>query len=205
VDMVVSRIDSGQDSYYNRSSTARGRQPSTEEVGDSGQPSNDKPQSARDAGRNTAEKGQGPSLARNQSNSTDSQSAEVLKLKKRDTEVRAHEQAHIAAGGQYVRGGAKYQYTTGPDGQKYAAGGEVSIDTSPVRDDPRGTIQKMQTVKRAALAPSQPSAQDQAVAATADRTASQAQMELMREPAKAWKGLTADHSSAKGTKIDAIA
>ena len=81
---------------------------------------------------------------------------EVAKLKQRDAEVRAHEQAHIAAGGHYVRGGANYEYQTGPDGKRYAVGGEVSIDTSPVPDDPQATITKMQTVRRAALAPAKP-------------------------------------------------
>ena len=48
---------------------------------------------------------------------------ELSKLEKRDREVRAHEQAHIMAGGQYVRGGAHYEYQKGPDGQSYAVGG----------------------------------------------------------------------------------
>ena len=42
---------------------------------------------------------------------------EVKELTKRDQQVRAHEQAHIAAGGQYVKGGATYQYQKGPDGK----------------------------------------------------------------------------------------
>ena len=54
----------------------------------------------------------------------------VRELKKRDQEVRTHEQAHVAAGGQYIQGGIHYDYQRGPDGQKYAVGGHVNIDTS---------------------------------------------------------------------------
>ena len=81
------------------------------------------------------------------------------KLKKRDQEVKAHEKAHAAAGAGIVQGGATYQYQRGPDGKMYAVGGEVKIDTTPERD-PEDTIRKMQQVRKAALAPTQPSAQD---------------------------------------------
>jgi hypothetical protein len=108
------------------------------------------------------------------------QQAEVRELQKRDREVRAHESAHVAAGGSYVRGGASFQFVTGPDGRLYATGGEVSIDTSSIPDDPEATILKMQTVRRAALAPAQPSSQDRSVAASASQAEAQAQMELTR-------------------------
>ena len=116
-----------------------------------------------------------------QNNLTDEEKQEVADLKKRDTEVRAHEQAHVAAGGQYVRGGPSYKYESGPDGKRYAVGGEVSIDTSPVPGDPRATIAKMQVVKRAAFAPAQPSGQDRAVAAQASQEQAKAQRELAQE------------------------
>jgi hypothetical protein len=105
----------------------------------------------------------------------------VNDLKARDREVRAHEQAHISAGGAYIRGGASYQYQRGPDNKSYAVGGEVGIDTAPERDDPGATIVKMQTVRAAALAPSDPSAQDRAVAASAARDESVARAELAQE------------------------
>ena len=98
---------------------------------------------------------------------TSSEYRELQHLKQRDREVRQHEQAHIAAGGAYVRGGASFSYATGPDGQRYATGGEVKIDTSPVPGDPEATIRKMQAVRSAATAPAEPSAQDRAVAADA--------------------------------------
>jgi len=105
-------------------------------------------------------------------------------LKNRDREVRQHELAHISAGGSYVRGGASYSYQTGPDGQRYAIGGEVSIDTSSVPDDPGATIKKMEVVQRAALAPKDPSSQDYKVAAQARQTGMQAQQELTQKQMK---------------------
>ena len=109
------------------------------------------------------------------------QQAEVETLKKRDREVRAHEQAHIAAGGSLVRGGAVFEYKTGPDGKRYAVGGEVSIDTSEVPNDPQATLRKAAQIKRAALAPAQPSPQDYRVAAQAAQMEARAAMELMRQ------------------------
>lgn len=106
--------------------------------------------------------------------------AQIEKLKARDAEVRAHEQAHLAAIGSYKRGGATYTYETGPDGKRYAVGGEVPIDASPGKT-PQETIQKARTIQRAALAPANPSSTDRAVAAQAAQMAAQAQAELARE------------------------
>jgi hypothetical protein len=102
---------------------------------------------------------------------------EIARLKKRDQEVRAHEQAHVAAGGRYVKGGASYSYSTGPDGRRYATGGEVSIDTSPGRT-PEETIQKAQAIRAAALAPAQPSGQDLSVASAASSMEAAARAQL---------------------------
>lgn len=110
----------------------------------------------------------------------DTESKEVQELKQRDREVRAHEQAHVAAGGQYVRGGIKYEYQRGPDGRTYAVGGHVNIDVSEA-GTPEATITKMQQVKRAALAPAEPSGADRAVAATAAQKEQQARMEILEQ------------------------
>ncbi len=107
-------------------------------------------------------------------------SKQVRELSARDREVRAHEQAHLAAAGPYSTYGPNYNFQTGPDGRRYAIGGEVGIDTSVVADDPEATLSKMQTVQRAALAPAEPSAQDMRVAADAAQKAAQARMEIMR-------------------------
>ena len=112
---------------------------------------------------------------------TESEQDLVDRLEDRDREVRAHEQAHLAAAGALARGGAKYEYQTGPDGRRYAVGGSVSIDTSPVANDPEATIQKAERIKRAALAPAEPSSTDRAVAAKADRLKVRAQRELQQE------------------------
>ena len=108
---------------------------------------------------------------------TDEEKKIVAELKRIDQEVKAHEQAHKAAGGQYATGGASYQYQQGPDNNRYAVAGEVSIDTSPVSGDPTATKLKMQQVRRAALAPANPSAQDLRVAAQASQAALQAAAE----------------------------
>jgi hypothetical protein len=109
------------------------------------------------------------------------QQRELQELKKRDREVRAHELAHVSAGGRYVRSGAQLQYEKGPDGRLYAVGGEVSIDTSAIPGDPRATLLKAQVVIRAALAPASPSSQDRRVAAEATQMAQQARLELSLE------------------------
>ena len=110
-------------------------------------------------------------------NLTADQQTQLRELKKTDAEVRTHEQAHKTAGGPYA-GGIQLEYTTGPDGRRYATAGEVPIDVAPVRGNPEATITKMEVVKRAALAPQAPSPQDRAVAAQADATKAQAQTEL---------------------------
>lgn len=106
---------------------------------------------------------------------------EVTQLKQRDQEVRAHEAAHMAAGGGIVTGGATYTYQQGPDGRRYAVGGEVSIDTSPVSNNPRATENKARQIQSAALAPANPSPQDRKVAAQAARMAASAAAELAKQ------------------------
>ena len=108
---------------------------------------------------------------------------QVQKLQARDREVRAHEQAHIAAGGQHVSGGASFTYQAGPDGRQYAIGGAVQIDTTPVPGDPEATEEKARAVRRAALAPANPSATDQNVAAKATTMESKARAEQSAQTA----------------------
>lgn len=120
---------------------------------------------------------------------------QVAKLKTRDQEVRAHEQAHVAAGGGYVKGGPSYSYSTGPDGRRYATGGEVSIDTSPGKT-PEETIRKAQVIRAAALAPAQPSGQDLAVASAASSMEAAAR-------AQAAKGATTQSNSSSAASSKA--
>ncbi len=106
--------------------------------------------------------------------------AEIQKLKKIDNKVKAHEQAHLSAGAGLISGGVSYNYTMGPDGKVYAVGGEVKIDISPIAGNPRETIQKMEKVISAALAPADPSSQDRSVAATASQIELSVEMELSK-------------------------
>lgn len=101
-------------------------------------------------------------------------------LKARDREVRAHEAAHMAAAGGLARGGASFTYVRGADGVFYAVGGEVSIDISPVAGDPEATLRKAETIRRAALAPANPSSQDRQVAAAANQMEGRALMDVAK-------------------------
>lgn len=105
----------------------------------------------------------------------------IQKLKQRDLEVKAHEQAHLSAAGNFASGGASFTFTQGPNGVRYATGGEVGIDTSPIEGDPAATIRKADAIRRAALAPMSPSSQDQLVAAKATVMSTQAQADLSEQ------------------------
>lgn len=111
---------------------------------------------------------------------------QVSDLRKRDAEVRAHENAHAAAGGTHA-GSPSYEMQRGPDGKSYAVGGEVAIDTS-AESTPQATVRKMDTVIRAALAPADPSSQDQKVAAAARQARVAAQVEVRKERAEELSG-----------------
>ncbi len=104
----------------------------------------------------------------------------LRELSTRDQQVRAHEAAHAAVGGRYA-GAPKLSYKEGPDGRRYATEGEVSIDVSEVPGDPGKTLEKADIVKRAALAPQNPSSADRAIAAKATQMAAKARMEMSAE------------------------
>ncbi len=104
----------------------------------------------------------------------------IAQLKARDSAVRAHEQAHIAASGGLAEGGPSFVYQRGSDGKNYAIGGEVNIDVSPGRT-PQETIAKAQLVRAAALAPADPSPQDRSIAARATQMELQARAELLAQ------------------------
>ena len=128
---------------------------------------------------NAPETAKGNNDINNEAELSDEERKEVAELQKRDTEVRQHENAHVAAAGAYAQG-VSFEYEAGPDGQRYAVGGEVSIDTSPVHDNPDATIVKASTIRSAANAPVDPSAQDRQVAA-ATRMEAAARAEKMKE------------------------
>lgn len=101
----------------------------------------------------------------------------IRELAARDREVKSHEQAHQAVGGQYA-GAMEFSYTQGPDGKRYATAGEVGISVGPVPNDPEATLRKAEQVRRAALAPAEPSAQDRQVAALATQLSIEAQIDI---------------------------
>ena len=113
---------------------------------------------------------------------TDEERREIIKLQARDREVRAHEQAHMAAAGSQAAGGPHYEYEKGPDGKMYAVGGEVQIV---IRGGgtPEERLRNAEQAARAALAPASPSAQDRAVAAEARAMVSEARAEIANEAA----------------------
>ncbi len=119
---------------------------------------------------------------------TPAQQAQLVKLQTRDTQVRAHEAAHLAAGSGVVTGGASFTYQTGPDNRQYAIGGEVPIDASE-GSTPQETVSKMRQVRTAALAPADPSPTDYQVAATATLLEMRALQEIAK--AKREEGLVA--------------
>ena len=133
---------------------------------------------------------------------TADQLRQIEQLKQTDRKVRAHEQAHLAVGRDLALGGASYSYQTGPDKKQYAVGGEVSINTSPGRT-PEETIPKAQHIRATALAPADPSSQDQRVAAMASQMETEARIELiMQKMEQASSSSTAvSHQDRTGTGL----
>lgn len=127
---------------------------------------------------------------------------QVDELKKTDREVRAHEQAHLSASGGLAVSGANFEYETGPDGKKYAVGGEVHIDTSEGKD-PKDTIKRAEKIKRAALAPANPSSQDRSVAAKASSMEAKAKMELAKQ--KYSQNSSASHDTQYENQVNVYA
>ena len=150
-------------------------------------------ESADDAGEQGVEKDTSPGAPKDMDGEPLSMEeiAQVKQLQKRDSEVRAHEQAHLAAAGGLASSGMSLSYRKGPDGKSYAVGGEVHIDTSK-GSTPRETITKMARVRAAALAPADPSPQDRKVAAAAASQMSQARAELQLETNQDKQGAVKD-------------
>lgn len=132
---------------------------------------------------------------------TDEEQAYVRELQAIDREVRAHEAAHAATGGAYA-GRPTYEYVTGPDGIRYAVSGRVQIDTGVIPGDPEGTIRKLETVRRSALAPAKPSGQDRAVAAQAEAGIRAAQSELNAKRAEETDARLSEATESAGTGTD---
>ena len=111
------------------------------------------------------------------------QANELKRIQSQADKVVAHESAHAFVGGALMLGGPVYQYAVAPDGQTYETSGQSRIDMSPVAGNPQATIAKMQQVKRAAMAPLNPSGADRVVAAQADQLENQAR-KVMKQKAE---------------------
>jgi len=108
---------------------------------------------------------------------TEEDKEQIEQLRARDLEVRAHEAAHLQAAGSLAKGGAKFDYQKGPDNKSYAVGGHVDISLGKGKT-PEETIQRAEQIKRAALAPANPSGKDRQVAARASKLQLEAQEEI---------------------------
>jgi hypothetical protein len=122
--------------------------------------------------------------------------AEVRELSKRDQAVRTHERTHASVAGAHG-GSPQFQYQRGPDGVLYAVAGSVSVDLSPVAGNPEATLAKAQTIRRAALAPADPSAADRAVAAQASAMAADAALAIRELSALEAAGEQAEASAGQ--------
>ncbi len=110
---------------------------------------------------------------------TSQEEKEVRRLKQRHQEVTRHEEAHYRAAGRYALSPPSYDYAEGPDGHRYRVGGEVRIDMAE-EPHPEDTLDKARVIKKAALAPADPSPEDRRIAARADRMMQKAREELQR-------------------------
>ena len=133
----------------------------------------------------------------------------ISQLQQRDAEVRAHEAAHIAAGGSAISAGASFTYQEGPDGKLYAIGGEVPISIS-TGSSPQETISIARQIQAGALAPANPSPQDLQVASSAAMMEAKARQELaklsredLKEAMQAYK--TNENNSNNESQLNQLA
>lgn len=156
---------------------------------------------ANEASRNQAGDQQ---TAQQQQQQRQQEIQQIRQLSARDREVRNHEAAHVAVGGQYA-GAASFTYQRGPNGVNYAIAGEVPIRL-PTAGEPRQVLQAAEQVRRAALAPAEPSAQDRSVAAQASAIAARARTELAAlaaEQRRSDQATSAESATAEpGGRID---
>ncbi|RUO26757.1 catalase [Aliidiomarina minuta] len=126
------------------------------------------------------ENGRGSEQQQERTREEENEEPELQELRTRDREVRQHEETHASIGGRYASS-PQYEFEMGPDGRPYAVAGQVNIDITPIPGDPQATLQKMQIVRRAAMAPTQPSGADRQVAQEASLRENEARTELRQE------------------------
>ncbi len=111
----------------------------------------------------------------------------IHELRRTDREVRAHELAHYFTGRPYTAE-PEYWFVVGPLGKRYAVAGHVQFDFSPIKGDAHATLKKFETLRRAALAPAQPSTFDLRIAMELDHSIADLRAELVRRRATARLG-----------------
>lgn len=121
----------------------------------------------------------------------------IADLERRDRVVRAHEFAHIAVAGRFAAGGATFTLERGPDGRFFAVGGHVNLDVSE-ESTPDKTVEKMRVIRKAALAPVNPSSQDRSVAAEAASKEVEARRDMANEQTESLNGL----SESEGKRME---
>lgn len=99
---------------------------------------------------------------------TEAEQVQLEDLKKRDAEVRQHEQGHMAMLGGYAIGGPMFTYQAGPDGRAYAVGGSVNVDMSSTGSDAADSAKALR-IRAAASGVGDMSAADMSVAAQAEK------------------------------------
>lgn len=99
---------------------------------------------------------------------TPRENAMLRELERIDREVRDHEMAHYFTGRPYAAF-PEYWFVTGPLGRQFAVSGMTRMDTSPIGGDEAATIRKLEHLKRAALAPREPSDEDRRVVTAIER------------------------------------
>lgn len=122
---------------------------------------------------------------------SDAKLAEISSLKARDSQVRQHEQAHLAASGGLNISKAAFTYQRGPDGVNYAVGGDVRIDTSQGRTA-ADSLARGELIIDVALAPADPSPSDRSAASKGQNMAQQARAELLQQARQARQADTAE-------------
>ena len=147
------------------------------------------------------EEKKGEGGVKRESELSSSEQQQLSQLRQTDSKVRAHEAAHIAAGGAAVSGGASYTYQKGPDGQLYAVGGEVPISSAGA-STPEAKIAIAKQMQAGALAPASPSPQDLKVASSAAQMEAQARQELAQEKSEEQKEKEINTYSSNQDELD---
>ena len=114
------------------------------------------------------------------------EAAALNRLRARDAQVRAEENAHSAAAGD-LAGPTQLEMQRGPDGRLYAVGGSVGIQARVLSGSPEELRRLGQRLTGAAAAAINPSGADQAVARSGDALKAYGNAEALRESAEVRK------------------